>query len=309
MTTVARDYIPDRQTQSVARDDQGTTIPPHPVGATGPGAEMPCHELLADLIPPLEDKDFQDLKRHIAAHGQKDPVVVHAGKILDGRSVYRACRELGLDPRTVPWDGQGSELEFILARNLHRRHLSTNQRAMIAAKVVRCRKALAAGEAKGTATGMPRANLPAGRERDRAAEEWNVSSRAVGDALVVAQKGVPELQQMVDEDAVKASAAAKVARLPPDEQRELVRQGPAAITEKGGQLRDTPPAEGPGAEPPAPAGAETCQAVEIKPRTKPDVLARKLISALGPERAARLRDALDRALAKMREQVTEHAGG
>src|SRR5579871_5250858 len=229
MTAVAPDNVSSRPAEEPGRNGRAPKTPPAAGASTALGPEMPCHELLAEFIPTLGDEDYQKLKRHIHAHGQKDPVVVHAGKILDGRSVYRACRELGLDPRTVPWDGQGSELEFILARNLHRRHLSTNQRAMIAAKVVRCRKALAAGEAKGTATGMPRANLPAGRERDRAAEEWNVSSRAVGDALVVAQKGVPELQQMVDEDAVKASAAAKVARLPPDEQRELVRQGPAAI--------------------------------------------------------------------------------
>jgi hypothetical protein len=73
------------------------------------------------------------LRDDIAAHGQRDPIALLGGQILDGRNRYRACRELGIKPQSREWDGKGSSpVALVLSANLHRRHLTSSQRAAAA---------------------------------------------------------------------------------------------------------------------------------------------------------------------------------
>ena len=57
------------------------------------------------------------------------------GKILDGRNRYRACVELGIEPETTNYTGN-DPVGFSLSLNLHRRHLTSDQRAAIAVDVL-----------------------------------------------------------------------------------------------------------------------------------------------------------------------------
>jgi len=90
------------------------------------------HPLCA-LFPRLEGDSFEKLKADIAAHGQREPVVLHKGKILDGGNRYRACRELGQEPRTTEFqsDDAAGLAAYVLSANLHRRHLMPGQQAAI----------------------------------------------------------------------------------------------------------------------------------------------------------------------------------
>jgi hypothetical protein len=70
-----------------------------------------------------------------------DPITLADGKILDGRNRYRAMRFIDPDfsPDTAPkmfvkFDGD-SPTEFVISKNLHRRHLNESQRALIAARL------------------------------------------------------------------------------------------------------------------------------------------------------------------------------
>src|SRR5262249_30569376 len=94
----------------------------------------PFHEA-ANLFPLLEGEEFEALKADLEAHGQGLPILLHEGKILDGRNRYRACKALGIGPTFREWDGQGgSPLDFVLSMNLDRRQLTAEQRrAVIAA--------------------------------------------------------------------------------------------------------------------------------------------------------------------------------
>jgi hypothetical protein len=90
----------------------------------------------ADLFPIL-DKDsigFKGLVEDIKANKQHDPVRLFEGKILDGRNRYNACQHLGIDVATLDYIGN-DPIGFVLSVNLHRRHLSVSQRAMVAAKL------------------------------------------------------------------------------------------------------------------------------------------------------------------------------
>ena len=90
---------------------------------------------LATLFPPMAEEEFARLKADIAARGQLEPIWTHRGRVVDGRHRLRACRELGLEPVVREYDGHGTVLDFVVAKNLHRRHLSANQRALVAAKL------------------------------------------------------------------------------------------------------------------------------------------------------------------------------
>src|SRR5450432_3710039 len=89
---------------------------------------------LADLFPLLEAGDQETLKQDIKENGQVEPIVLYQGEILDGRNRYRACQALDIEPKTEEYTGS-DPLKYVLSKNLHRRHLTTGQRAIIAADI------------------------------------------------------------------------------------------------------------------------------------------------------------------------------
>jgi len=97
-----------------------TTLEPHP---------------LAALFPELPFEELAQLARDIKKQGQLEPIILHKGLILDGRNRYRACQIAGVHPRTEDFSalitGRSPE-EFVVSRNLRRRHLSVGQKAAIA---------------------------------------------------------------------------------------------------------------------------------------------------------------------------------
>ena len=87
---------------------------------------------LCTLFPRLAGAEFEALKSDIAAHGLREPIVVHAGFILDGGNRYRACLEAGVEPVLKEFAGDNA-VSFVLSANLHRRHLTPGQQAAIVA--------------------------------------------------------------------------------------------------------------------------------------------------------------------------------
>lgn len=87
-------------------------------------------------FPDISGEEFDQLKLDIERNGQRNPIVVHKGHIIDGKNRYRACTELGIAPMVVEWDGQGeSVVAWAVSTNLHRRHMSPSQRAAVAAEL------------------------------------------------------------------------------------------------------------------------------------------------------------------------------
>lgn len=199
---------------------------------------LPYHPL-ANLFPLMEGQDFSDLVADIAAHGLREPVIVHEGQILDGRNRYRACEAAGVPVRLEPYAGDDA-VAFVVSLNLRRRHLTESQRAMVAGKLAN----LSAGENQHTVGRAnlpdliePPQSLPAPVSVARAAEMLNVSERSVKAARAVIERAVPELAAKVETGAVSVSAAADVARAPQEEQREIVAKGEREILEAAKRIR------------------------------------------------------------------------
>lgn len=111
---------------------------------TGPLEAHPA----AEIMPLMSAAQFLDFKRSIHEHGLNHPIVLHEGKILDGRNRYKACTELGVEVRAVAWKMDRSPLDYVLQENMDRRQLTESQRGMVAAKATELRAKLEA-EARG----------------------------------------------------------------------------------------------------------------------------------------------------------------
>lgn len=213
----------------------GSADPGLPSSAAHPAvalADLPLHPACARL-PAMTDEEYQLLKYDIRAHGLREPVCIYQEQILDGRHRYRACRELGIEPHLVEWDGPGSPIALVLSLNLHRRHLSTSQRAMLAGKV----RALFQAEAQqrmrsGKAAADPPLTSEGGAGGEAAAQAarlLGVGKDSVYKAAQVQATGVPELQQAVENGTVTVSTAAVLAERPVEEQQKVLRQGGDAV--------------------------------------------------------------------------------
>jgi hypothetical protein len=85
---------------------------------------------LANLFPMLAPGGLQALAADIKQHGLKTPILLHEGKILDGRNRYDACQIAGVEPRYESYNGT-TPAEDVFSWNIQRRHLTTTQRACV----------------------------------------------------------------------------------------------------------------------------------------------------------------------------------
>ncbi len=94
----------------------------------------------ADLFPPMTGDEFDGLVRDIDAHALREAITIMPapdGRILDGRHRHRACLKLGIEPKTVDWDGVGTPEAFVASKNAHRRHLTGEQKREVIEKLLK----------------------------------------------------------------------------------------------------------------------------------------------------------------------------
>lgn len=190
---------------------------PHAVGHSA--STMDAHPAAA-LFPMMEPAELRALADDIKAHGQHRPITLHVegGKrrILDGRNRLAACEMVGVEPRYEVWVGTGSPTEWVVSQNVHRRHLTESQRAMVAAALVplfeeeakeRQRAGLRQGEAAPVSANLR--GRDSGKATEKAAAAVNVSPRSVESALKVTREARPEVVEAVRRGEVAVSAAAR----------------------------------------------------------------------------------------------------
>lgn len=180
---------------------------------------------LANIFPLLEGQAFDELVADIRAHGVREPIWLHDGQILDGRNRWRAAAEAGVECPSREYVGD-SPAAFVVSLNLHRRHLSESQRAMVAARLANMRQGARTDLASIDAT-----------SQTEAAELLNVLRPSVQRARTVIESGSPEVVAAVERGSVSVSAAGDVATLPKAEQAEIVARGEREILRAAKQIR------------------------------------------------------------------------
>jgi hypothetical protein len=177
---------------------------------------------LADIFPAMEGEPLDVLVADIKEHGLREPITTtEDGLIIDGRNRYFACKIAGIEPSFVIREDDGKLLEWVISKNLARRHLDDRQRADVASKIANMRQ--------GERTDLP---TEVGKiSRADAAKLLNVTEKSVERASKIHKKGVPELIKAVEAGAVSPTAAANLADKPKRVQRKVLAQGPQAVVE------------------------------------------------------------------------------
>jgi hypothetical protein len=137
--------------------------------------------------PTMKPEELRDLADDIAAHGLRDPITLTPdGLLLDGRNRALACQMADVETATTIFDGD--PWLFSLSRNMHRRHMTIDQIAMVAAELAT------------RTVGNP--NLPIASNEAignaEAAKAAGVPETAIDSAKVVLQHGTPDEKKAVE---------------------------------------------------------------------------------------------------------------
>jgi ParB-like chromosome segregation protein Spo0J len=167
-----------------------------------------AHEAAA-IFPLMDGVELQQLAEDIRAHGLLEPIVLLDGEILDGRNRLRACEIAGVDPAFTEAElGGQTPTEYVLSHNLHRRHLTTAQRAALALDLLP-RLEEEARERSGARTDL-RPISDAGRSDEKAAELVGVGRSTVAAAKAI-QKRDPEIVNRMRAGDLNVAQAAREA--------------------------------------------------------------------------------------------------
>jgi len=164
-------------------------------------SELIFHKL-SELFPLLDGTDLDELVNDIKENGQIKSITLYEGQILDGRNRYLACQALGIVPNTQEYTGS-DPFQFVVSKNLHRRHLTTSQRAMIAAEIATTRHG---GD---RVSEQARNSTLAPISQTKAAEALKVSVDSVKKAANIKKKSSPKIVQAVKDGKLTLHAAKK----------------------------------------------------------------------------------------------------
>jgi ParB-like nuclease domain len=197
----------------------------------------------ADLFPMMSEDELADLAARIAENGQRQPIMLQNGVLIDGRNRLAACRLANVTPIFAELPADKDALAYI-ADSDARRNVTMGQLAMVTA--FRYPEALNVGRA-GNKNG--KATLPFSKMRLSQARAVLHHSRSLAEAVL---KGIKPLDAaltlMRQEQQAENSDEARLARLQksaPDlaeqvnEERLKLNEAIAALTERETQLRIT----------------------------------------------------------------------
>lgn len=158
---------------------------------------------LAEIIPPASPEDFAALVESIRSVGQLEPIRTWQGRVIDGRHRLRACEQLGIEPTVrevqpdeVDGGSDGALLAYVLALNINRRHATTSQRALAAARAVTT-------EHGGHRSKSQICDLT----RERAAALFNVGARTVDQARQLIAEADTRVVDLVARGVLSLNAA------------------------------------------------------------------------------------------------------
>jgi hypothetical protein len=125
---------------------------------------LPIHPA-AELFPRMSESELRELGEDIKANGLQASIVLHKGKLLDGRNRLDAMELVGIkfgfvgrggilrylksdDPALTSQCGRlalliddygGDPYAFVLSANIHRRHLTAEQKRDLVAKLLKAK--------------------------------------------------------------------------------------------------------------------------------------------------------------------------
>jgi regulator of replication initiation timing len=162
---------------------------------------------LSAAFPSMSAEDQDALTEDIDANGQRDPITLIDGMVLDGWHRYQSCLMLEIAPAFVELVANTDPVLFVLSHNLHRRHLTASQRA---AAVVSCSEWVVSGDKQPAEVGGETISPPQLTVAEMA-KKADVSTRTIQQAKVAVAGGIGD---KVRDGKLTVSQAAKVVNPP-----------------------------------------------------------------------------------------------
>jgi len=183
---------------------------------------------VAEFFPMMSPEEYEGLKKDIKANGQQEPVCYWRNELIDGRNRLQACQELGIKVEWWELSHDADPIPFIFSKNLHRRHLSTGQRAMLAARLAN----LSHGSNQHKSLGKSgKEDTPIGVSIEAAAKHASVSPQSVTRAKQVLERGSKAVQNAASQGKLAVTTATELATSSATkaEQSKAVKGGKEAI--------------------------------------------------------------------------------
>ena len=158
----------------------------------------------ARAFPRMPAAEYNELKADIAAHGIRLPILVNKNRdtVIDGRNRIMVAYDLKLKDSEIPievFTGKPEEeVNEIISRNIHRRHLTDDQRVAIVAKLrgPQLTKEAQEREKAGKAVN-PMFVSTQGRTWSQVAVEADVGQHKARSALIAAKHAPVELDKVI----------------------------------------------------------------------------------------------------------------
>ena len=168
------------------------------------------------LVPPITEQEYESIRQSIEDNGQWVPIITNPQQIiLDGHTRFRACKELGLEPRIMIREFADSlqEKQFIIQINRNRRQLTSFQRIELEYKYQTIQSELAKKR-------MSEAGKTGAGKRWKKEREIDVSKKSVSEEDRVVQNNTTpsNAQELAEETKVKGKVieiSAKNAQVSP----------------------------------------------------------------------------------------------
>lgn len=262
------------------------------------------NEELKAYIDPLQDDELAALEASIVAEGCRHPVIAWDDILIDGHNRYAICHKHGIaftvESRTFA-DLDEAKL-WMIDNQLARRNVSDYQRGVLALR----KKGILAERAKqgqGRRTDLL-TNLSKGdaaNTRKEIADIAGLSEGTIAKIEKIEAQAVPAVVAAARAKEISINAAAKIAALPADEQRELAAAGVEALREKAAGLGRKPKNE-----------AKTRTVKGYIPEPKPEIIsetpAAPAATAGTPAAKAKAKEAVSpEEIDELRERLAEMA--
>ena len=158
-----------RKSKQAAGGDKTPVTPLKPLAA----ADVPVKfHPIAGIFDLLEGAEFDELVKDISEHGLQLPIIMHEGKILDGRNRYRACLKSGVAPIFNTFSGD-DPVAYVISTNVRRRHMTSERKQDALPKLFRLKPKLSARQAAKMVGASP---TTASETRKKLVEQGDVSN-------------------------------------------------------------------------------------------------------------------------------------
>ena len=155
---------------------------------------------IANIFPMMSDEELSELAESIESNGLRVPILLHEGKILDGRNRYQACGSSGVKPEYTEFEGD-DPLSHVLDLNLYRRHLTSGQKAVVVAEA----QTIGSG-------GYQNPNIADLPTQEELAKTLNVSPTYVSEVKGIQQKSPNHYEQIKSGELSIPQAKRKIER-------------------------------------------------------------------------------------------------